>query len=46
LKTIYGIARAPCDTRMRERLDPVAPESLRPSFTLVFRQQFPEVNKS
>src|SRR6266852_8180175 len=38
LKTIYGIARAPCDTRMRERLDPVAPESLRPAFTLVFRQ--------
>ena len=38
LQTIYGIARAPCDTRMRERLDPVAPESLRPSFTLVFRQ--------
>jgi hypothetical protein len=37
LKTIYGIARAPCDTRMRERLDPVAPESLRPSFTLIFR---------
>ena len=38
LKTIYGIARAPCDTRMRERLDPVAPESLRHSFKLVFRQ--------
>src|SRR5919197_3710842 len=38
LKTIYGIERVPCDTRMRERLDPVAPESLRPSFTLVFRQ--------
>jgi hypothetical protein len=38
LKTIYGIERAPCDTRMRERLDPVAPESLRPSFTLIFRQ--------
>jgi hypothetical protein len=37
LKTIYGIERAPCDTRRRERLDPVAPESLRPSFTLVFR---------
>src|SRR5262250_3043525 len=35
LKTIYGIARAPCDTRMRERLDPVAPESLRPSFALM-----------
>src|SRR5919201_1906653 len=38
LKTIYGIERTPCDTRMRERLDPVAPEALRPSFTLVFRQ--------
>src|SRR5437867_5640138 len=38
LKTIYGIARAPCDTRMRERLDPVSPESLRPSFKVVFRQ--------
>src|SRR6266403_3562364 len=38
LKTIYGIDRVPCDTRMRERLDPVAPESLRHSFKLVFRQ--------
>jgi Transposase DDE domain len=38
LKTIYGIDRAPCDTRMRERLDPVAPESLRHAFKLVFRQ--------
>ena len=38
LQTIYGIERVPCDTRMRERLDPVAPESLRPSFKLVFRQ--------
>jgi hypothetical protein len=38
LKTIYGIERAPCDTRMRERLDPVSPESLRSSFRLVFRQ--------
>src|SRR5260370_9189256 len=36
--TIYGIPSAPCDTRMRERLDPVSPESLRPSFTSVFRQ--------
>src|SRR5712691_13439074 len=34
LKTIYGIERAPCDTRMRERLDPISPESLRPSFKL------------
>ena len=38
LKTIYGIPHAPCDTRMRERLDPVSPESLRPSFKIVFRQ--------
>src|SRR2546422_8777436 len=38
VKTIYGITHTPCDTRMRERLDPVSPESLRPSFTLVFRQ--------
>src|SRR5438128_12122886 len=38
LETIYGIPRAPCDTRMRERLDPVSPESLRPSFQSVFRQ--------
>jgi len=38
LETLYGIPRAPCDTRMRERLDPVSPESLRPSFKSVFRQ--------
>src|SRR6266705_899881 len=38
LETIYGIPHAPCDTRMRERLDPVSPESLRPSFKIVFRQ--------
>jgi hypothetical protein len=38
LETLYGIPRAPCDTRMRERLDPVSPESLRPAFTSVFRQ--------
>ena len=38
LQTIYGIDRVPCDTRMRERLDPVAPASLRQACTLVFRQ--------
>ena len=38
LATIYGIARTPCDTHMREILDPVSPESLRPVFTSVFRQ--------
>jgi len=38
LETIYGIKRVPCDTHMRERLDPVSPEALRPLFTSVFRQ--------
>ena len=31
LQRVYGIARVPCDTAMREILDPVEPESLRPS---------------
>lgn len=38
LKTIYGIARAPCDSTMREILDPLSPELLRASFRSVFRQ--------
>ena len=38
LQTLYGIERVPCDTYMRERLDPVVPDSLRPVFTGVFRQ--------
>jgi hypothetical protein len=38
LETIYGIERVPCDTQMREILDPVPPESLRPLFQSVFRQ--------
>ena len=38
LQTIYGIERAPCDTHMRESLDPTSPESLRPLFKSVFRQ--------
>src|SRR5439155_8369922 len=36
--TIYGMERVPCDTHLRERLDPVSPESLRPVFKSVFRQ--------
>jgi hypothetical protein len=36
LKHIYGIGQVPCDTRMREILDPVEPESLRPLFKSVF----------
>jgi hypothetical protein len=38
LQTISGIEHAPCDTYMRERIDPVSPESLRPVFQGVFRQ--------
>ena len=38
LHTIYGIARVPCDTHMREILDPIAPKWLRPVFRSVFRQ--------
>jgi Transposase DDE domain len=38
LQTIYGIERVPCDSYMRELLDPVIPDSLRPVFTGVFRQ--------
>jgi hypothetical protein len=38
LETIYGIARVPCDTQMREILDPVSPEALRPVFKRVFAQ--------
>jgi hypothetical protein len=38
LHTIYGIQRVPCDTHMREILDPVSPKGLRPVFKSVFRQ--------
>jgi hypothetical protein len=38
LQTIYSLERVPCDTYMRERLDPVVPDSLRPVFTGVFGQ--------
>jgi hypothetical protein len=36
-QSIYGIERVPCDTAMREILDPVEPERLRPAFKTVFR---------
>ena len=36
LKTLYGIERAPCDTRLRERLDEVAPRQLRPLYQTLF----------
>lgn len=38
VRTIYGIARAPCDPTRREMLDPIAPASLRASFKSAFRQ--------
>ena len=37
LQTLYGMERVPCDTAMRELLDPVDPDSLRPAFKQVFR---------
>jgi hypothetical protein len=37
VQQIYGIKRVPCDTAMREILDPVLPETLRPLFKDVFR---------
>ena len=36
LQRVYGIERVPCDTAMREILDPVKPKSLRPLFQHVF----------
>ncbi len=38
LPRVYGLERVPCATSMREILDPVEPESLRPAFQQVFRQ--------
>jgi len=38
LHTIYGIERVPCDTHMREILDPVSPKLFRPLFKSIFRQ--------
>src|SRR5262245_59093366 len=36
LEKLYRVARAPCDTSMRERLDEVDPRFIRPAFTLLF----------
>ncbi len=38
LKTIYHLDTVPCDTRMREMLDGVAPDALSPVYTTLFRQ--------
>jgi Transposase DDE domain len=37
LQRVYGLKRVPCDTTMREILDPVKPQYLRSLFTAVFR---------
>jgi hypothetical protein len=38
LRALYGVERAPCDTRFRERLDEVAPSDLCPLYTALFSQ--------
>lgn len=38
LHTLYGVARAPCDTQLRTILDPVEPVDLRPAFQAVHQQ--------
>lgn len=37
LQTLYGVISPPSDTYMRERLDPIDPETLRFAFKAVFR---------
>lgn len=36
LANLYGVKKAPSDTRMREILDPVDPNALRPAFKSIF----------
>lgn len=38
LKTLYGVAHAPCDTQLRTIADPVNPAHLRPAFRAVHRE--------
>jgi hypothetical protein len=38
LEMIFHIGHVPCDSQMRETIDPVDPEELRPAFTNVFTQ--------
>jgi hypothetical protein len=38
MKNVFGMGAVPCDTQMREILDPVDPLALRPLFVDVFRQ--------
>lgn len=36
LRTLYGVQQVPCDTQMRERLDPIKPEKIRKPFKAIF----------
>jgi hypothetical protein len=36
LSRLYGVERAPCDTQLREILDPVDPQQLRPAYKALF----------
>ncbi len=36
-RTVYGIERVPCDSQMRDLLDPVQPAQLRPLYADIFR---------
>jgi hypothetical protein len=38
LTNLYGVEQAPSDSQMREILDPVAPEDLRPAFRQIHRE--------
>lgn len=38
LRAWFGLEQIPCDTQLREILDPVHPLALRPAFTDIFRQ--------
>lgn len=38
LQRLYHIENVPCDSRLRELLDPIPPDTLRPCFSDIFRQ--------
>lgn len=38
LKNLYGVKKSPCDTQMREVLDPIKPNDLRPAYISIHRQ--------
>jgi len=38
LNKLYGVKQAPCDTQMRQILDPVNPQDLHSAFIAIHRQ--------